>query len=516
MVLVELRGNDVSVSIALSSEEAQRLLTAIIRCESLDIYTSNHKLRLCQSQRDGELGIEISGLSEDGTESLRGFVLAEARTRTLEALRFAMAPTAQEVAQKERAEVQRREREQAQAAERHAQRERERADSDKRQRKEAAARVREQQKCERERVDRWHATYGQQLVVPPVDFGDDDELSSEFDGAFASSYANKAKRVPVARRLAIWSGGRVTIASGAPSAMKTLTCLGMGIAVSIGESSALGGALPIEMHGFVVYLDFENPGGLITELRCQRLGGDCALHNCYLDILSPSISLCDANAETLLTRLLYGVAVCVVDSLQHGCRYKSEQYSEVLAMLGRVSKKTGTAIIVIVHPVKDWARREGLQRLDFITGREVDTALWFTKDPQGVLTIESIKNANGKEPIEPLRVRLVDGDTIDPDFGEVPIRFEEVVGRSHKRGSKTKRGASDAPTAAPKGPGGRPRLAGTPAERIVGVLGSDGPLGYEELLRRARGRRPVVARALKELVRVGLVVNEGGTYSLPQ
>jgi len=316
----------------------------------------------------------------------------------------------------------------------------------------------------------------------------------------AVSIANKSNSVaPIARRLGIFAGGRPTVISGGPEAMKSFVSSEIALRVGLGDSHGFGGEVRIEMHGHVVYLDYENPSANRTVERFPRLGGHDAVEALKLseygvariDVKAPNIFLDDPRAEQLLIEILDGVALCVVDSIQFGCRHQAEHYSAAIARLGRVSAVTGCAIVVILHPIKGWERRQGLDRLDFVTGREFDTALWLEKDSKQVTTITSIKNANAAGPIETLRVRLVDEGEVDEVTGlSERIRFEAV----------------GVPTKAP------PKLTATEKvrRRILRAL-EDEQLSYRGLREEVTGNNAAIKAVLDELVQVGDVVQDPET-----
>jgi hypothetical protein len=302
---------------------------------------------------------------------------------------------------------------------------------------------------------------------------------------------------PIARRLALFAGGRPMVISGGPEVMKTLASSEIGLRVGLGAPHAFGGAVPIEIGGRVCHLDYENPGAHRTIERYYRLGGYDALNapdDDPLEVKAPNIFLDDPRAEEVLASLLDGVVLCIVDSIQFACRHQSEHYSAALAKLGRVSAATGTAILAILHPVKGWEKRQGLDRLDFVSGREFDTALWLDKDARQITTITSIKNANGVGPIEPLRVRLVDQGGIDPVTGlSERIRFEAVASAPERRVTS---------------PAERVR------RRILRAL-TDGPLSGRDLRNEVTGGNEAILSAATAMRAEGVIaLDDEGRYTL--
>lgn len=342
---------------------------------------------------------------------------------------------------------------------------------------------------ERQRCAEWrrrNAPHAPHLRAPPASVLDDDLRTAllSFPKSHDPHNQEGSPIVRIAPRLAIFAGGRPTIISGGPESMKSFSLSEIGLRVASGAPAAFGGAVPIELRGRVVHLDFENPGAHRTRERYRRLGGADALND-LLDVCAPVLFLDDPLVERSLIALLYGVVLCIIDSMQFGCRHQSERYGAALAMLGRVSAQTGTAMLVILHPVKGWEKRNGLDRLDFVTGRELDTVLWLQKDAHQITTITTIKNANSIGPIEPLCVRLTDEGEEDGVTGlSERIRFDAVGADS-------------------------PRRSPSPAERlrrrILRAL-ANGPLSGRAVRQEVKGGTDAIREELDALFAAGVII----------
>jgi hypothetical protein len=511
--------------VLLTITDTDRLGDSLIVCTTLspeDVRSlREHLLRREPVTRGGaKLRADPFGLVielEQGTRSLHQGLFEHHIPPIAEMLRVAMIPTAEEAAEaaREEAEARARREQAAREAAKKAEADRQRHEQWlaeynaklAQQRAEAEARYKraEQEKIDTElqRQDEWRKKHASHLRVPPASVPD-----NEPDGfPVGGSYWEQVAIVPVVPRLAIYAGGRPTVISGGPEVMKSFVCCEIALSVGLGDSYGFGGAVPIKQHGHVVHLDWENPGAHRTTQRYRRLAGDgedvldggVLLANGVLgwvDVRSPTMFLDDPNAEESLIELLYGAVLCIVDSLQFACRHQSEKYSAILAMLGRVSATTGCAIIVILHPVKGWERRQGLDRLDFVTGREFDTALWLDKDARQITTFTSIKNANGAGPIEPLRVRLVDQGGIDPVTGlSERIRFEAVASAPERRVTS---------------PAERVR------RRILRAL-ADGPLSGRQVREEVTGGNDAIVSELSVMRAEGVIIlDDEDRYVLPQ
>jgi hypothetical protein len=150
--------------------------------------------------------------------------------------------------------------------------------------------------------------------------------------------------------------GPVTMIAGYGYSKKTLSAQALAIAVA--------GGLPVwdrwsSRQGKVVHVDYEQ-GARLTRERYQRLARGMQLEASQLrgqiEVVSlPGTYLDSANAEAVFSRQLDGATLAIVDSYRAAAPTIDENSSEArmpLDMLGRVSERTGCAVIVIHHARK--------------------------------------------------------------------------------------------------------------------------------------------------------------------
>lgn len=149
--------------------------------------------------------------------------------------------------------------------------------------------------------------------------------------------------------------GAVTIFGGAGFGGKTLAL--QSLALSVASGKKLWGAFDVR-QGKVLHLDWEQDE--LTVTRYQRLARDMGIDIESLgDLLGasllPEAYLDDPDGERSLAHLCHGVAVLIIDAFRGAFPKANENDSGVrmwLDMLHRVSKKTGTTILVIAHSRK--------------------------------------------------------------------------------------------------------------------------------------------------------------------
>lgn len=150
--------------------------------------------------------------------------------------------------------------------------------------------------------------------------------------------------------------GPPTMIAGYGYSKKTLSAQALGIAVA--------GGLPVwdrwsSRQGKVVHVDYEQ-GARLTRERYQRLARgmqlDASQLRGQLEVVSlPGTYLDSANAEAVFSRQLDGATLAIVDSYRAAAPTIDENSSEArvpLDMLGRVSQRTGCAVLVIHHARK--------------------------------------------------------------------------------------------------------------------------------------------------------------------
>ena len=149
--------------------------------------------------------------------------------------------------------------------------------------------------------------------------------------------------------------GAVTIFGGAGFGGKTLALQALALAVASGKK--LWHQYDVR-QGKVLHLDWEQDE--LTVLRYQRLAHDMGIDLASLsDLLGtsllPDAFLDDPDGERALAHLCHGVTVLIIDAFRGAFPRANENDSSVrqwLDMLHRVSKKTGTTILVIAHSRK--------------------------------------------------------------------------------------------------------------------------------------------------------------------
>jgi KaiC/GvpD/RAD55 family RecA-like ATPase len=280
--------------------------------------------------------------------------------------------------------------------------------------REREERARQAEERERERREEWRAEHGD---LPMLD--DDD------DGPILESVVllQKPMRI-VVRRLGIAERGRPTILYGLPDVQKTFLVADLLVAIARREETVWGG-IPIDIRGWCLLLAYENPLAMRDRLDrfCRARGLDSHDNVERLWFFPASTLLTADDAEEMLTRMCEGMAACVIDSLSAACGKRTEEYDRVMAMLARVTLRTGTTFFVIHHCVKYVDRvKDLLQRLEFIDGRTVDSALYVEKVGVDTVRIRVGKAANVPEDsVQPATVHLV-GDL------DQPLHFELVDG----------------------------------------------------------------------------------------
>jgi hypothetical protein len=154
--------------------------------------------------------------------------------------------------------------------------------------------------------------------------------------------------------------GAPTLVAGYGYSGKTIAMQSLGLAIACGLPA--WGTYEVK-QGRVVHIDYEQ-GERLTRERYQRLAlGMTVSPGDIGDRLrltsSPNIYLDGNVAEDVLTQELEGCTLAIVDSLRAAAPSIEENSSDVrktLDMLGRVSSRTGCAVVVIHHarkPAKD-------------------------------------------------------------------------------------------------------------------------------------------------------------------
>lgn len=234
--------------------------------------------------------------------------------------------------------------------------------------------------------------------------------------------------------------GRVIMMAAYGDSGKTFAAQELLLSVAAGTGRAWGGAA-IGLSGPVVHVDYEQ-GRDITRWRYQRLAHGMGLDLAALGSALGLVSVCGypltdtARAEEHLVKLLSGKAAAIIDNLCAACPGVDENSAAIAAplyMLGRVTDRTGCAIIMIHHEGKEPAdqrqgRRKKAQRVrghSSIHGA-LGGLVSFEKEEGGVFAIQQTKETMG-EARPPRRFMLVDVGPVDANTRKtVGIRLEWV------------------------------------------------------------------------------------------
>lgn len=149
--------------------------------------------------------------------------------------------------------------------------------------------------------------------------------------------------------------GPPTILGGAGFGGKTMAAQTMALAIATGAK--LWGQFDVR-QGEVLHLDWEQDE--LTVRRYQRMARSKRVNLADLRrmlgaSLTPNASLDDEGSERALAYLCTGKALCIIDSFRGAFRRAQENDSTVydhLAMLKRVSVKTGCVMLLIAHARK--------------------------------------------------------------------------------------------------------------------------------------------------------------------
>ena len=131
------------------------------------------------------------------------------------------------------------------------------------------------------------------------------------------------------------------------------------LALAVASGTRVWNSFEIENPIHVLHVDYEQ-GSRLTFERYQRLAmGHGIKHNELGDRLRvavmPKLRLSDRDAEDSFSRECEGIGLMIIDSLKAAAPSIEENSSDArvpLDMLGRVSERTGCAVIVIHHARK--------------------------------------------------------------------------------------------------------------------------------------------------------------------
>jgi hypothetical protein len=217
--------------------------------------------------------------------------------------------------------------------------------------------------------------------------------------------------------------GAVTIFGGAGFGGKTLAL--QSLALSVASGLPLWGQFDVR-QGKVLHLDWEQDE--LTVTRYQRLARD--MHVDLEDLadllgtsLLPEAYLDDNDGERALAHLCHGVTLLIIDAFRGAFPTANENDSGVrrwLDMLHRVSKKTGTTIIVIAHSRKmnaDVDVRSSLRGSGALFDAAA-TVYQLDGSPNKPTQVHNTKERHTGKLRESFGLRFVDVQGLGPEEGE--------------------------------------------------------------------------------------------------
>lgn len=283
--------------------------------------------------------------------------------------------------------------------------------------------------------------------------------------------------------------GRPNILAAYGGLGKTWQVLAMALSVSTGIEYL--GAAPAKT-GRAIVLSYET-GRRRLKRRLRRLvrgygiGGDFSkLEFCAQEDLD--VYLNSDESEEEITKLCQGVTLLVVDALLQGSpglRENDAEISKPLHMLGRVSARTGCAIVVIHHERKSNDETSGSPRGESLRGHSslhgACDAIWGMRAiAGGWVALRPLKTADGSPP------QGWDVQVLDVEAGGVVINFR------------------DEPKQATSEEGGQ---LDDVKDKILAHLKKHGPSpSKNSLSERIGGRKSTFCAALEELVGQGEIV----------
>ena len=188
------------------------------------------------------------------------------------------------------------------------------------------------------------------------------------------------------RRMGI-APGRPTLMTGEGDSGKAILQRDLGFAIAIDGATAWGG-LPVDRHGAVLHLNYEEPEPL-HRLYWQRMARGRgrsieSLGTLIAWITMPRIRLSEPDAQGWLADLCQGRLLCTIDSLGTalpGVDESSSELSRGIDVMTRVSLETGCAFVVSHHSNRDRvAGRAGPPRGRSVIRQEAQSVIWVSAD----------------------------------------------------------------------------------------------------------------------------------------
>jgi hypothetical protein len=306
--------------------------------------------------------------------------------------------------------------------------------------------------------------------------------------------------------------GRPVCLVGYAGAGKTMLAYDLALAVAARPEKGLTfwGGLKVDRHGEVIVLDLE-VGGYLTKQRLLQLAagkwGQLTDWTGRLAFASfPRWSLLSTGAEAVLEATLRGKTLCIIDSLAAitpGVDENAKTMADHMALLARVSEKTGCSILVLHHegkPSQEGPKAVHLRGRGSSAIQGIWSSQWaVTSLGEGRLQLEHGKSQWGAlQPSHSCQIADVWGDDGRTKLG---VRLAPVE-------------ATTASELAPEGPGALQRVK----REAMEALGAFGEMAGAALVAALKGKKDTKYRALKELQEEGRILRtpegKGAKFSL--
>lgn len=253
-----------------------------------------------------------------------------------------------------------------------------------------------------------------------------------------------------------WAIRGLSLCPGAPSLFAGYGYSGKSIALQamalqVAASSPVWGTFAAQ-QGACIHLDYEQ-GEHLTRQRYQRLAWalDIApqdLGDRLQLICHPRFYLDEAKAESVMTRLCTGKVLAIIDSFRAACRSTDENSSEArvpLDMLGRVSERTGCAIVVIHHarkPTKDSATgaRDAIRGSSALYDACGSVFVLEGEPERPDRTMHHVKARVSGKTLEPMTLRIEDAG--DPGTDGAPAGLSVVASKAPSADEREKQALS--------------------------------------------------------------------------
>lgn len=307
--------------------------------------------------------------------------------------------------------------------------------------------------------------------------------------------------------------GRPVCLVGYAGAGKTMLAYDLALAVASTPEKGLTywGGLKVDRHGEVIVLDLEVGGYLTKQRMLQLSAGRWGKLSDWAGRLSfasfPRWSLLSDGAEAILEATLQNKTLCIIDSLAAitpGVDENAKTMADHMALLARVSEKTGCAILVLHHegkPSQDGPKAAHLRGRGSSAIQGIWSSQWaVTSLGEGRLQLEHGKSQWGAlQPSHSCQITDVWGEDGSVKVG---VRLAPVE-------------AAQASELAPEAPGALQRVK----REALEALGAFGEMSGTALAAALKGKKDTKYRAIKELQEEGRILRapdgKGAKFSLP-